>query len=490
LQKKQASHAVSEKQQFLNKLLGETETPDIHSYSAQLEKKKLIRCKKKEDGLSFRVPGEVQDSLRKNNTYTPEEYGNLSIFGFFSVLRRIFVERIDKELTYNSLKTELLNLVNQNKHLNFCKKIMSYCLDENDLILLLRFCDLYGAFDMDIIQKHNLEFMFDKELDFSGIMQLLFDGSHPLMKAKLIEHTNEDNSFVCSDVWKLSDTAKKELMTELKEKKYKKNLILYNSIKPKKMYYNERETEEIQKLVSLLQNKNYRKIQTRLGNKGFRKGFACLFSGGPGTGKTETVYQIARQTKRNIMMVDISEVKSKWFGESEKKIKEIFDTYRTAVENSKVTPILLFNEADAVIGKRKEFNSFSRAVDQTENTIQNIILQELENLSGILIATTNLVQNMDNAFERRFLYKIKFDKPGLESRVGIWNALLPALPDETARELSLRFELTGGQIENIARKTEVDDIIHGNSLSMDTLVKYCKAETVKENANKRVGFIS
>jgi SpoVK/Ycf46/Vps4 family AAA+-type ATPase len=180
-----------------------------------------------------------------------------------------------------------------------------------------------------------------------------------------------------------------------------------------------------------------------------------------------------------------------WFGESEKKIKQVFDNYRTAVENSEIAPILLFNEADAVIGKRKEFTAASRSVDQTENTIQNIILQEMENLSGILIATTNLIKNMDNAFERRFLYKIVFEKPSLESRKSIWNALLPDLPEDKASELSGKFELSGGQIENIARKTEVDAIISGGGLTPDILAQYCKSETLDNgNDSRKIGFTS
>jgi len=189
------------------------------------------------------------------------------------------------------------------------------------------------------------------------------------------------------------------------------------------------------------------------------------------------------------MMIDIANTKSCWYGESEKKIKEIFDKYRIAVDNSEIAPILLLNEADAVIGKRKEFDSGSRAVDQTDNAIQNIILQELENLSGILIATTNLTQNMDHAFERRFLYKIVFDKPGLEGRRGIWKALLPDLGEDSAGELSDRFELTGGQIENIARKFEVDAILNGGGPSMDTLVQYCREEAQGGfTASKKLGF--
>ena len=268
------------------------------------------------------------------------------------------------------------------------------------------------------------------------------------------------------------------------------NLILFDSITPRKMFYNVRETEAIQKLVFLLSNENFNKIQDRLDCKGMRKGFACLFSGSPGTGKTETAYQIARETKRNIMAIDISRTKSMFFGEGGKLIKDIFDTYRNEVEKSEIAPILLFNEADAIISKRLELNSTSRAVEQEENSIQNIILSEIENLSGILIATTNLAQNMDNAFERRFLYKINFDKPNPESRKHIWNTLAPELPDELTGELSTKYELSGGQIENIARKTEVEAIISGGILPLNTLVHYCQEEIMNNlNTSKRIGFI-
>jgi hypothetical protein len=267
-----------------------------------------------------------------------------------------------------------------------------------------------------------------------------------------------------------------------------KNFVLCNTIKPRKMFYNKKESEAIQKLICLLSEENYRKILERLDKKDMRKGFTCLFTGEPGTGKTETAYQIARQTGRGIMAVDITETKSMWFGESEEKIKEIFDTYRDAVNNSEIAPILLFNEADGVIGKRLKLNSSSRAVDQAQNGVQNIILQEMENLSGILIATTNLAQNMDSAFERRFLYKITFDKPDALGRNCIWNALSPELPEELVAELSGRFELSGGQIENIARKIDVDAILTG-CVPRHMLIQYCQDESHSVfNASKRIGF--
>ena len=231
----------------------------------------------------------------------------------------------------------------------------------------------------------------------------------------------------------------------------------------------------------------YQKIQERMKEKGFRNGFACLFYGSPGTGKTETVYQLARKTGRSIMVVDVPRIKSKWVGESEKNIKALFDRYREQVKRAKLTPILLFNEADAIIGIRK--NGASSAVDKMENSIQNIILQEMESLDGIMIATTNLQQNMDKAFERRFLYKIKFEKPTEEARTHIWHAMIPELSELDVHTLASKYDFSGGQIENIARHYAIDNILQGQSedvLSM--LIRHCDNERLDEKDMRKIGF--
>ena len=157
------------------------------------------------------------------------------------------------------------------------------------------------------------------------------------------------------------------------------------------------------------------------------------------------------------MHVDISATKTCWFGESEKLIKEVFENYRRLCGQSKMKPILLFNEADAVFSKRKDANSSN--VAQTENAIQNIILEEMERLDGILIATTNMADNLDKAFERRFLFKIRFDKPNLEAKSGIWLDKLPALRETEARQLASRFDLSGGEIDNVVRKATMEEIL-------------------------------
>ena len=157
------------------------------------------------------------------------------------------------------------------------------------------------------------------------------------------------------------------------------------------------------------------------------------------------------------------------------------------MKRAKLTPILLFNEADAIIGIRK--NGASSAVDKMENSIQNIILQEMESLDGIMIATTNLQQNMDKAFERRFLYKIKFEKPTEEARTHIWHAMIPELSELDVHTLASKYDFSGGQIENIARHYAIDNILQGQSedvLSM--LIRHCDNERLDEKDMRKIGF--
>ena len=266
------------------------------------------------------------------------------------------------------------------------------------------------------------------------------------------------------------------------------HLLEAERIEPKAMFYPKTMKQQIDELNSFLDDKQFRQIQQRLADNGFRTGFACLFYGAPGTGKTETVYQLARTTGRSIMVVDVPQIKSKWVGESEKNIKALFDRYRQAVKRSEMAPILLFNEADAIFGVRK--NGAENAVDKMENTIQNIILQEMENLQGIMIATTNLAGNLDGAFERRFLYKVHFEKPDAQVRRSIWQAMIPDLSDQDAQALADGFDLSGGQIENIARKDTINHILHGASNDRLALLKgYCNDETIGTTpTRRRLGF--
>jgi Cdc6-like AAA superfamily ATPase len=459
-----------------------------------LEKKKLLCARRDEKSVLYRVPLEVINSLRKGGKYEPSPHVNLSIVEFFAVVETLFEQRSDNELTFRMFCDELKILFENNPDLEFVKYFSdAMFFDFEDTVLLLTFCHCYVNNDDDLVGFHDLDDIFENNAMQRRIIRSLREGTHILMETGLVENANSEG-FGDRDFFHLSNRAKKELLAEIniREKNVtnKKDLIKPERLAVKKLFFNKKEAEKIGELRTLLQKDNFEQVQKRLEENTMRKGFACLFYGPPGTGKTETAYQIAKETGRDIMLVDIAGTKSMWFGESEKRIKDVFDRYRAYVElaekNSELVPILLFNEADAVIGKRIEVTTST--VAQTENAMQNIILQEIENLSGILIATTNLTKNMDTAFERRFLYKIAFLKPDREARHNIWKSIIPALTDADAENLSAEFTFSGGQIENIARKWTVEHIIKGAKPTLDVLRRWCEDEFIARKAGGSIGF--
>ena len=177
-----------------------------------------------------------------------------------------------------------------------------------------------------------------------------------------------------------------------------------------------------------------------------------------------------------------------WVGESEKNIQAVFDHYKELCKGSRRTPILLFNEPDAILNKR--LSNVRSSVDQMSNSIQNIILQSMEEMEGIMLCTTNLVdQNLDPAFERRFLYKLKFPETTAEVRAKIWKSMLPELNEDDALVLSKKFNFSGGQIENVVRRWNIDEILYGTPDNMlDKLTELCESEKLEKMNNCKIGF--
>jgi ATP-dependent 26S proteasome regulatory subunit len=268
-----------------------------------------------------------------------------------------------------------------------------------------------------------------------------------------------------------------------------KDIKLSASIKRKHLYYNPREFRQILELTAILRQESFKKVQKHLSGNDMRKGFCCLFYGPPGTGKTESSYQIALETGRNIMAIDISDIQSMYPGESQKNIRSIFEKYRFLSEKSKEIPILLLNEADAIISKRTLIGH-NPALEKDDNAMQNVLLQEMEDFDGILIATTNLTENFDKAFDRRFLYKIGFSMPDTNARTDIWQSIIPNLTEQEAHELAIKYKFSGGQIENIARKRIVESVLSGDNPSIERLKCYCQEEILSIENDKKIGFIA
>lgn len=456
-----------------------------------LEKRELVRCCRDGHSISYRVPMEVIEAFKNDEKYVSKDCSGLSCMDLFGEIEDIFELRKDDELTYEATIQKIKCLFDNNNQLLFVQKIRSYNMTEDDEMLLILFSHLFVNNNDDYIRHHDLDFLYESKRFWNHVRSMLNEGSHILLKERMIEYNNSDG-FEDRESFRMTTKAKQDLFSELSlssmnQSKRRGDVIKSEDIMPKKLFYGEKVNSQIAELGKLLDVEQYNQIRTRMKEMGFRCGFACIFYGAPGTGKTETVLQLAKQTGRDILQVNISQIKSMWVGESEKNIKQVFDTYRAKVKESNIAPILLFNEADAIIGKRQE--GAERAVDKMENSIQNIILQEMETLDGILIATTNLVQNMDKAFERRFLYKIKFEKPTVEARMCMWKEMIPMLKEEEAQTLASKYDFSGGQIENIARHYTIGNILHGASKNVvETLSTYCDSEKLETKEKQKIGF--
>lgn len=454
-----------------------------------LESKHYLRASRCRKSLSYRVPGAVLKSLRKNQPYIHEEEPVADTQTFFDRFDKLMNEKDDDELTHDSLMEQTMDMLEEIKDTKFATELRRCGFGDEDTLLFVFMAHLFVENSDDNIGFHDIDDIFDDNEIPSWVKREFRTRESELFEKELIENVNEDG-MARSDAFKLTDKAKEELLCELninETGKSVKGLIKAETLAEKNLIYNTSECNQITELSSILSENRFNEVQNRLRTAGMRPGFCCIFYGAPGTGKTETVYQIARQTGRDIMRVDVDKIKSCWVGESEKNIKALFDRYRNICKNTDRAPILLFNEADAVLGVRME--GASRAIDKMENSIQNIILQEMETLEGIMIATTNLTTNLDKAFERRFLYKIRFDKPSVESRTKIWQSMLKGLPANDAQTLASLFDLSGGEIENIVRKHSVNAILTGNdTLDLPTLIETCRHERISSTSLPRIGF--
>ena len=445
-----------------------------------LVRRRLLRYRDVKDEDDFDIPTAVIRCLKHNEVYQLPKRTELDCAELFELLDMWFEDLDDNAISPKELREELEALFKDNPQIGFVRHLKEYYLRENEQLLVTFFCHCLINKDDDDIRFSQMEDLYDTKNEFSKVKGALRCGDHRLMEKKIIEYRCEDG-IADNTRYKLTESAKRTLLAEMNINTSTEKLadvIDPTTLGEKQLFFPKDIQRQVEELGRFLQPENFQKIQERMKEKGFRNGFA---------GKTETVYQLARQTGRSIMVVDVPRIKSKWVGESEKNIKALFDRYREQVKRAQVTPILLFNEADAIIGIRK--NGAQSAVDKMENSIQNIILQEMETLDGIMIATTNLQQNLDKAFERRFLYKIKFDKPTEEARASIWQTMIPELSELDVHTLASKYDFSGGQIENIARHFAIDTILHGHDEDvLPMLIQHCDNERLDEKNTRRIGF--
>ena len=462
----------------------------------KLEKKGLLSLYERRNNRASRLRPEFNiDDMIFNKLILGFDYLNdvdfSNIYSVVNIIDDLIDKKEDKKLTENRFYDEVNRVFEKmEKTQEFSQIINKYSVQEKLIICHLiykyidgnngsRASDFCETFFGELRARANfLEKILKEELD--------------IFKDKLVQLEVRSTFFDSSSDVELTTKAI-ALLLQSKDKNKKQEFkaqftkhIKYTTLK-KEIFLDEKIAKDIDQLKNACSSKNFNKIIRDLKKANLPTGIVSILYGYPGTGKTASVYEIAKLTKRDVLQVDISSIQSKWVGESEKNTKAIFTEYKRACELLKTKPILLFNEADAIISKRLDVTD---AIGQMNNTMQNILLEELENFEGIFMATTNLIDNMDDAFSRRFLNKIKFEKPSSKIRMAIWKSKLTDL-EESAYEKLSKYDLSGGQIENVSRKYLINKILNQKEFDMSEILDYVKEETnfKSENSEVKMGFL-
>lgn len=443
----------------------------------------------------YRIPGYVSDAVIDDKPI-PEAVDTKSrnINTFIQQIEKIGDRRMDNGGKIQVLYDGIESKEREHKNVESLENVKKVLPNIRDRAL---FYDVAAGMMNHMNSEVELMILVNRNSDETTGRQFIansfMDESNVLFTRELVQFENKA-SMMDSTV-SLTDKAFDLLLGEIEGRFYHKKVSdkqmkTPDKIQEKELFYMPENEKEIRKLYESFKNENLKNLQARLEERKLPKGICVMFYGEPGTGKTETVYQMAKKTDRPIFHVDIGSMRSQWYGETEQKFSKLFTDYKkmceSATKNDEPLPILLFNEADAIFGKRVENAQNGGRVD---NTIQNILLEEMERLPGILIATTNIEGNLDKAFERRFLFKIKFAKPNAEIKAKIWKSNIEWLGDGEAAKLASEFPFSGGEIANVVRKITMDEILSGERTPFEQIVEYCRTEKI-QSGSSTVGFKS
>jgi len=379
--------------------------------------------------------------------------------------------------------------------------------NKEQIIFLALLKEEYSAGDNNLREMNSLiDLISLDEYDRIKNRSLLEDGAK-LIEEALIDYEEMLNPFGgISRAFYIVDDVLQEIIHPQKKKKVRKLKLdmlikdqdIFELVEPitslDDVVLNPKTEETLNSLMRQVDKEVVARLQ-EWGIKEKKSGIDArvMFYGHPGTGKTMTAYSLAKSLKRQVLVFDCSKILSMYVGESEKNVRKIFDTYYDLTQKTKSEPILLLNEADQFLGARSQ--GVASSTDQMHNQMQNIFLEQIENFEGLLVATTNLLENIDPAFSRRFNYKIEFKKPNREQRVLLWDKMLPdnASYDESFdKKILSEYALTGGQINLVVKNTAYIVAAREKPVFMleDFIKEIEKEKSGTFDSEKSMGFIN
>jgi ATP-dependent 26S proteasome regulatory subunit len=416
-----------------------------------------------------------------------------NFFALLSQIRELIVQRIDLIATTEDMCDDIMALLVLNNQFPEVEWLCSFKnLSKYDIAILLNIAIEHIEGQEEVNIDKMIKETYSEIQDRVRYSRKVKEGQCALYLNELVTNSDEDFSFL--NYVKLSEHAMDVLLGGYKEtvaKVLKPKLCkVYKADKIKKetLFYNEAEGKQISTISRALEEENFQKLKTKLTEKGLKSGINILLYGVAGGGKTSTVMQWAAATGRDVFFLDIANVQSKFVGEAEKQLQSVWTSYRECRKSMDKAPILLFNEADAILGTRMNAEN---SASKSYNTLQNIMLQNMEDFEdGIFIATTNLASHLDPAFERRFLYKVEYKKPQEAVRRQILSNVFKDISAETLENINMTCELTGGQIQNVHKKILINSLLDEEANSEEAILELCKEEFVlSKTERKPIGFV-
>ena len=316
------------------------------------------------------------------------------------------------------------------------------------------------------------------------LLQRYFDNDHIFMREGVLELSTEKstNSFLSNTVHLNDEYFQLFTVGTRYKPRYSSNFpatLISTPLTWDELILNKNTLDEVAIINTWIENKSEIE-QSELLSKKINKGYKCLFYGPPGTGKTLTASLIGKKNNKSVYKVDLSQVVSKYIGETEKNLAKIFDV----AENKNW--ILFFDEAESLFSKR---TGVQDSKDKYANQQTAYLLQRIENYKGLIILATNLKPNIDLAFSRRIQSVVNFPVPNSNEREILWlNALknISELPRSFSKEVAKSYEISGGVIKNVIQYAWLIAKKHNNPISKKQILAGIRRELVKDGKSFEV----
>jgi predicted transcriptional regulator len=469
--------------------------PTIHLALQDLIRKGLIKRKLSRwthESSTYQLAELTEKAIIQGNKQILNNENIITFEKFIERFSEIFEDIENEQAYYEDINNEIYTLWEDFKIIPFLKWCSQFNLDLASKIILssmLHHHFLVGTEQINV--EHIINLTEKKQIKRQKLKISLIDRTNKLLEYNLIDFGR--NQFASIDNMILNESVLENIgepfyqVTNPKKLILKRGeLIMPDEIDRETLFFNRDQEFKINQIETLLQPEKYEAALLTLQKNQLCNSFTVLLFGAPGTGKTSSVKSIAKSSNRPIYHVETEKIRDMYVGASEKHLAEIFSEYYKCQKHLGIDPILLLNEADSLLGSRVNAKS---GAEKMENTMANILLEKLETFKGILIATTNMTENLDYAFERRILFKIAIDKPDKITQRKIIESnfitLSQSIIDKTLRD----FNLTGAEINNIKKKFLITGLINNEVNINDCFYELCQEEFSMSNKKRnKIGF--